>query len=307
MLKQIVLISTMRCDLKCLHCLRGFSKERPDFPNELLPNLLASAQIYGATNVALTGGEPHLHPHFEEMVEMIIKAGYTWHIVSNGQRTEPYLTLMNRFREQFKFVSLSLDGATPDIHDLIRNRKGAFDKLMKSAKIFQEAGFSIRMNTTLNQLNKNQLREMIQLAKEIGAISIGIGGTNLTAWNGELKFSSFEGIKLWKEINNYRKELDFPVNTYSSLYTQGGVNFCKNLNMRELSFNYKGELIFCCDTTSDGAVVGSLFDYSLPELINKWLSISHELQLDRANVISNGRMGKNFDTCEYCINQLQIN
>jgi MoaA/NifB/PqqE/SkfB family radical SAM enzyme len=35
MLNHIAIISTMRCDLKCEHCLRGYPKERPDFPMDL--------------------------------------------------------------------------------------------------------------------------------------------------------------------------------------------------------------------------------------------------------------------------------
>lgn len=77
MLTHLVIVTTLRCDLKCEHCLRGFPKERPDFPLELLDKLLTEAMPFGARHVALTGGEPHLHPRFEQMVDTIVRYGYT--------------------------------------------------------------------------------------------------------------------------------------------------------------------------------------------------------------------------------------
>lgn len=101
MLTNLALITTTRCDLKCQHCLRGFPKERPDFPIELLDKLLIEAIPFGVKHVGLTGGEPHLHPQFEQIVEKIVSYGYTWHFVSHGQRTEPYLPIMERYRDSF--------------------------------------------------------------------------------------------------------------------------------------------------------------------------------------------------------------
>jgi len=100
MLRNIAIITTLRCDLKCEHCLRGFPKQRPDFPVELLDKLLTEAMPFGVKHVGLTSGEPHLHPEFDEMVEKIAAYGYTWHFVSHGQRAEPYLPLMERYKDK---------------------------------------------------------------------------------------------------------------------------------------------------------------------------------------------------------------
>jgi MoaA/NifB/PqqE/SkfB family radical SAM enzyme len=53
MLSHITIIAAMRCDLKCAHCLRGFPKERPDFPMDLLDKLLTEALPFGAKHVAI--------------------------------------------------------------------------------------------------------------------------------------------------------------------------------------------------------------------------------------------------------------
>jgi MoaA/NifB/PqqE/SkfB family radical SAM enzyme len=72
MLNSIAIITTLKCDLKCEHCLRGYPKVRPDFPMELLDKLLSEVMPLGVCHVGLTGGEPCLHPQFEQMVEKLI-------------------------------------------------------------------------------------------------------------------------------------------------------------------------------------------------------------------------------------------
>jgi MoaA/NifB/PqqE/SkfB family radical SAM enzyme len=300
MLNNIAIITTLRCDLKCQHCLRGYPKERPDFPMDLLDKLLTEAMPFGAKHVGLTGGEPHLHPEFGKMVEKIIAYGYTWHFVSNGQRTEPYLSLMERFRDKFKSVSISLDGAVAKTHDEIRQKKGAFNQAVASIKKYVQAGFVVKIGMTLNRKNKNEVEAMVGLAKELGIRRVGFAGTIPTSWNQDLLLGNSESLELYEQITSLRQNADIEINTVSSLFTRGGVNFCRILNLQELTFNPLGELIFCCDTIENGAAIGSLHEHSFAELVKLWLAQSASLQVQRAERIATGNMGNGFDTCAFC-------
>jgi MoaA/NifB/PqqE/SkfB family radical SAM enzyme len=300
MLNNLTIITTMRCNLKCAHCLRGFPKERPDFPIDLLDKLLVEALPFGAKHIALTGGEPYLHPEFEKMVDKIVAYGYSWHFVSHGQRTEPYLPIMEKYKDKVSHVTLSIDGATPETHDEIRKHKGAFEKVIASAKKYAELGYKVRISTSLNQKNKTEVEALINLAQDINAICINVAGTIPTAWNKELVLNDDESLKLYQQISAVREKTKFDVRTLSSLHTRGGVNFCGNLNMHELTFNSRGELIFCCDTTENGAVTGSLREHSFSALIKQWLEQSNALQVQRAEDIATGNMGEKFDTCTFC-------
>lgn len=300
MLTELAIITTLRCDLKCQHCLRGFPKERPDFPMELFDKLLAEALPFGIRHVAFTGGEPHLHPQFEKMIEKIAAFGYTWHFVSHGQRTEPYLPIMEKFRNKFKYVSISIDGGTSETHDNIRQRNGAFQKAIQSVKAYTQAGYKVKIGMTLNQINKNEMAAMVDLAKESGAVEVGFAGTIPTSWNQHLLLSDEESTNLWKNANELREKTKFTIHTVSALHTRGGVNFCNILNFPKLTFNPRGELIFCCDTIENGAVIGSLAENTLVLLIEKWLEKSSALKAQRARQIAEGKMGNGFDTCTFC-------
>jgi hypothetical protein len=138
------------------------------------------------------------------------------------------------------------------------------------------------------------------LARELGAGNVGFGGTIPTAWNSHLLLSDEESLHLWQKANELREKTAYDIRTVSALYTRGGVNFCNVLNFRELTFNSRGELMFCCDTIEHGAVIGSLAEQSFSSLAQKWLAQSFALQQERARQITTGNMGQGFDTCAFC-------
>ena len=100
---------------------------------------------FGGKYVALTGGEPHLHLQFEQIVGKL---------VSHGLRTEPYLPLMEKYPEKISHVFLSLDGENSKTYDEIRGGKGAFEKVMNSVRVYLEKGYHLTAGMTLNQVNK---------------------------------------------------------------------------------------------------------------------------------------------------------
>lgn len=62
MINALVIITTLRCDQTCAHCLQGHPDERPDFPLDIYAKLLRDARPFGAKLISFSGGEPRLHP-----------------------------------------------------------------------------------------------------------------------------------------------------------------------------------------------------------------------------------------------------
>jgi|CXWL01.1.fsa_nt_gi MoaA/NifB/PqqE/SkfB family radical SAM enzyme len=300
MIRGITLLATKRCDLHCEHCLRGYPQDKTDFPLPLLDKLLTEAMTFGAKHVGLTGGEPHLHREFDQLVERIMSYGYSWGFASHGQRTEPYLPLMEKYRDRFKYARLSLDGAIPATHDEVRGRKGSFEHVVESAKLYKERGFPVYFVTSLNQKNKGEVQALINLAEAVGVKGITFSGTIPARWNQHLVLKDKEAVELFQQISEARKEKNIEIRTASALHTKGGINFCNALNMKTLAVNSDGELIFCCDTIENGAVIGSLHDENLLPLVQKELEYSAKLQTQRASQIADGNMREGFDTCAFC-------
>lgn len=300
MITHLAIHVTSRCNLKCKHCLRGFPENRHDFPIELLDKLFTEASLFGVRQVGLTGGEPCLHQQFEQLVEKIVQYGYQWHFTSNGQETKTYLSLMKDTLEQFGHVTLSIDGVNAETHDFIRNKNGAFEKVIEAARLYVGEGFSVNANMVLNRQNKKQVEDFILLGEKLGLERVVFGGMIPTQWNQDLLLREAETLVLYQKIVDLRTKAKIKVNTASALHTRGGVNFCDTLNMKKLYFNEHGEMIFCCDTDQPDSVIGSLYGYSLRTLMNMWLEKSMQLQKVRLEMISNGNMGEWFDTCGFC-------
>ena len=258
------------------------------------------ARPFGAKHVALTGGEPFLHPEFNEMVEQIMNAGYTWHFVSNGWQTKPYIPLLEKHEESVSHVALSLDGATPEIHDEIRGRSGSFERVMQATKIYRKLGLSIRWNVCMNKHNKHQLENIIHLAEKLNVSLMNVSGINPTPWNTDLVLSDDESLALFKQAAELSEHTKIKISIRSALKTVGGINFCRHLQLESLTINTNGEMIFCCDTQKNGAVIGSLREDSLDILLKAWLGVSASLQEERIERIQKGNMGMGFDSCAFC-------
>jgi MoaA/NifB/PqqE/SkfB family radical SAM enzyme len=300
MLDHLVLLTTTRCNLRCLHCLRGYDQPAQDFPLDLLPRLLEDARLFGAHRTALTGGEPGLHPQFEALVGQIVAAGYTWHFVSNGLRTDLYLPVIERYRDSLTGIALSLDGASAATHNTLRNHPQAFERLLQAAQAYRACDIPLRMAVTLNHLNETEIPAMLTLAEELGATSINFAAVIPTAWNQEQVLEESERVELYLQIQELKENTPLAVRTLSSLYTAGGVHFCNNLALHEVTIDARGEMQFCCDLISDKQAIGSLREHTLPELLQMWLETSAHLQRQRVEDIARGSMPAGFDGCAYC-------
>jgi len=294
------LFVTNRCDLRCQHCIQGYPDKSSDFPIDLLEKLLLEALPFGVKHVGLTGGEPCMHPLFQKIVDTIVLYGYTWGFVTNGQRTEPYLTIMKLHRNEFKSVHLSIDSAKAKLHDEIRSKNGVYKKAIDSAKKYIDNGFSVWINSSLNRKNKTEIKELIKLTEELGAIGIQFAGTIPNEQNQDLVLRDEEALSLYQEIISFSNDVRIRIKTTSALYTHGGVHFCNSLDLNNISINSNGEMIFCCDTRQDKAIIGSLWQKSLSSLIQDRLEISAYLQKLRVGYIVDGRMEEGFDSCAFC-------
>lgn len=300
MIRSLIILATLRCDLTCAHCLQGHPHERPDFPLNLYARLLRDARPYGANLISFTGGEPRLHPEFDEMLRLTVEMGYVWNIASNGQNADVLLRLLEKYGERNRGVVLSLDGATPGIHDQIRQRQGAFERLRETAQRLVTAGYTVKGSTCLNQINRHQLQEIVDLGANWGLSEMKFAGVIPEEGNESLRLSDAESLHLVGEIEKLRAESEIRLDITSALYTAGGINFCPVLNLRSLAFGASGEMLFCCDARGEGAVLGELSVTPLDELLARWLDASARLQQQRAKRISQGQMGEGFDTCAFC-------
>ena len=118
-LSKLVLVLTTRCNLDCGYCFTR--RYKWDIAIEDAIRFLVQARDRGATQVSLTGGEPSLYDHFDDVVHAAVDLGMGVSAISNGwdwtdDRLERFVGAPGTS------LCLSLEGRDPELHDTIRGR-----------------------------------------------------------------------------------------------------------------------------------------------------------------------------------------
>jgi MoaA/NifB/PqqE/SkfB family radical SAM enzyme len=87
---------------------------------------------------------------------------------------------MDKYRDSFHHLSISIDGAVASTHGEIRQRKGAFDLAIASLRRYVPAGCIVKISMVLNQRNKHEMDAMVNLACELGVNSINFWRRNFS-------------------------------------------------------------------------------------------------------------------------------
>ncbi len=174
---------TNECNLACLHCIEESG------PGKAFRDELSRAEIFGILDqlsakdvpyLALSGGEPMLHPAFFEMVEHVCSSGTQLKVETNGH----YLDSASCARLKdlgVKAVQVSLDGATRETYNRMRVR-GDFDRVIEGIRTLHAADVPLEINYSPTRFNMHEIGAAVDLAHELGAYSF---YTGRTMYNGQ--------------------------------------------------------------------------------------------------------------------------
>ena len=165
--------TTKACNLKCQHC-RAVPIVRPA-PDELTEeealSLIDSAADLGVKIFVFSGGEPLLRPDLMKLIDRVRHHEMEAAVATNG--TLLTYAIAQQFRNKgVARVSVSLDGATADVHDSFRGEPGSFDKALAGLACLRRFEQPFQVNTTVTKQNMHTLHEVIDLAQEAGACAV---------------------------------------------------------------------------------------------------------------------------------------
>jgi len=139
------------CDLRCRHCYTrsaAHSMALSDFRR-----LLAALSELGIMQIELVGGEPSLHPEFQQIVYDCIQARMAVRIFTNGQSLTSQVIQFVAPLAQF---NVALHGE-PAYHDDFVGKPGAAERLLQTAAALRDAGGEVSLLAAVNTLNIGQL------------------------------------------------------------------------------------------------------------------------------------------------------
>jgi heme b synthase len=171
-LRLVAWETTRNCNLSCVHC-RASATLGP-YDGELETpegfHLLDQIAEVGKPIVILTGGEPLLRPDIFDLARYGTRLGLRMVMAPNG--TLITADIASRLADAgIQRLSISLDGASAVTHDEFRKVPGAFDGALRGIAHIRRAGIPFQINTTVTQLNLDQIPKIQQLAVDLGAVA----------------------------------------------------------------------------------------------------------------------------------------
>lgn len=160
---------TNACNLTCRHCASSCSPKNADFLEvEDIEKVLDSAQnAYGTSfTVALTGGEPMLHPEFFKVTEILSKRELPWGMTTNASLIGPREAELLH-KNHIGSLSVSLDGLEKT-HDYFRCSKGNFEKTIEGILNLRQVPVILQVTTVVHKKNLPELPLLFDLVKSLG-------------------------------------------------------------------------------------------------------------------------------------------
>ena len=169
-LGAIYLYASSGCNLACQHCwiTPTYDPSGETTVHARLDHVAKAIQEgkpLGLNRIKLTGGEPTLHPQFRELVHMISESGLGVTIETNG-------TLIDRDLARFlkshrvQHISVSIDGATAEVHDDLRGVQGCFQQALDGIDHLVAEGLHPQLICTIHDGNISHFDRIIELAFE---------------------------------------------------------------------------------------------------------------------------------------------
>ena len=172
--------STIRCNLTCAHCRRVESDDTAhrDLSTEQAKNLIEQLAQLGRGQpmmpvLVFSGGEPLCREDLFELIGLAKSQGITPALATNGTLIDA--AAARKIRDSgIARVSVSLDGATAEVHDRLRQLAGSFEKAVEGIGFLRNAKVPFQINITLTRHNAGQLEDIYELAKSLGAVAVHI-------------------------------------------------------------------------------------------------------------------------------------
>ena len=154
---------TSKCNLSCRHC-RGFPKGK--LSTERAKRLIAEIAELEPNWVIIEGGEPLLRDDLFELLGLMRQRRLEIHLITNGMLLSPQL--LTTLKQLGVKVMISIDGATPQTYESIRNG-ASFEKVVQTARNYAKEGILEAINFTVLKTNYTEIPGMLELAASIGA------------------------------------------------------------------------------------------------------------------------------------------
>ncbi|MBN1573172.1 MAG: radical SAM protein [Deltaproteobacteria bacterium] len=211
---------TSRCNQACKHC-AVYSDDfsyGPDLTTDQWLDFIDEIERLKVLRVKISGGEPFVREDFYDILDALY--GKPLRISLNTNATlidKEGAERLTKYRRKMDDIMVSIDGATPGSHDLLRGI-GAFEAALNGIEHLIRFGHDVSAYCTVTRLNFKELRAAAKLAGETGISSMKF---NYLLYEGrglkymeELKLNALEVKGIVEELKKIRADYPFISGTF---------------------------------------------------------------------------------------------
>jgi radical SAM protein with 4Fe4S-binding SPASM domain len=172
---------TLKCNIRCLHCY-NFDRDTdgpasctgsggeaaPELALEEILGLLSELRAAGTLFLSLTGGEVLSSPHLFPVLDRAQELNLAVQLLSNGTLLRPGVAARLAGYRNLLGVSISVYGATPEIHDAVTQIRGSWRRTMDGAARLKAQGVAVRLKLIVMRPNVHEVAAMRALADASG-------------------------------------------------------------------------------------------------------------------------------------------
>ncbi len=249
---------TNKCNLRCKHCYGGFGfNNDKSLDIEQLKHVIHDASESGAYQLDLTGGEPMLYPHINELLEFAYKEGMLVRIFTNlTLLTEKNLNMLIKYG--VKEIVTSLDSCYANAHDIFRGQNGCFDKTINAIKILKKKNMPVSVNTMIGNHNKDDIDTLVMFISELNVKSV----LDVIVPEGR-------GTELNENIKDSAKIIKRIYDNYYKIIDKNAISVHCGIGNRFIYIKSDGNIYICPSLIEEKYKMGSIYDYSTEKIWEK--------------------------------------
>jgi len=201
---------TYECNNYCTGCINELSFSRLRKTQPLKWQKIIDAVADTAAQIRVTGGEPTLHPHIDEVVAYLDAKAMPFVIFSHGrlpsiQRVLPTLQRANHF---WGFL-ISMHGRTAKTHENFTNVKHSYQQMLDGIAAIRELNLPFFTTTVIRDEVMDEIETIAEFADSLGAETINFN-RYLGFKNGKLVATDEQLRLAIRKVEQLRKEKGYP-------------------------------------------------------------------------------------------------
>jgi MoaA/NifB/PqqE/SkfB family radical SAM enzyme len=211
------IIPIRRCNLSCKYCNEYDDFSKP-VPTEVMFRRIDKLAELGASIVTISGGEPLLHPHLDDIIRRVRSHGIIRGMITNG-----YLLTAERIQRLnqagLEWLQISIDNVQPD--DVSKKSLKVLDK--KLQLLAEHADFHVNINSVVGGGIRNP-QDALQIGRR--AVELGFSSTVgiIHDGDGQLQPLNEEERRVYHEMMSLEKDAYSRLNAFQENISQGRPN-----------------------------------------------------------------------------------